>query len=211
MLNVPYVKSSENACALACYTMTSKYFFPKTTFEEIAKVSDWEPGFVAWSYKFDLWIMNKGIKIEKYDLIDLEKWTKEGTEALRKSVSVKEFEFYKNNTKDLESLTEDIKKMMHHKNFIYHQEKPTFQQLEEALKREAVCEVVLDSHSLDNIEGFALHRVVVLEIKNGTVTFHDPRPVPRPFRKETIEHFRKAWLTAVNEPELCIYTRNNQV
>ena len=49
------------------------------------------------------------------------------------------------------------------------------------------------------------HRVVVLGFRDGEVIFHDPWTEPRPNRAVRAEHFQRAWLEAVAEPELCIY------
>lgn len=209
MLEIPYIKApDESACALACYTMVAKYFFPETTFEEIAKVSNWEKGYVVWAFRFWEWIMNKGIRIEDYDLMSLQAWAEEGIEGLRKSVPEKEFNFYKEHSKDLNAITEDIRRVMSHKNLTYHQQKPTYSDLVVAFNDGAACEVVLNSRALDNREGFALHRVVVLDITDKDITFHDPRVEPRPARQESIELFRRAWLEEVAEPELCVYKRS---
>lgn len=207
MLDVPYFGAPKNACALACYTMVAKYFFPETTFKQIAKISNWEPGFIVWAFKFWCWIMEKGIEVEDYDLIALRAWADEGIKGLRKSVSEKEFGFYKKNTKDLNELTEDIRKVMKHKNFTYYQQRPKFSDLLKAFNKGSVCEVVLDARTLDNGEGFSLHRIVILDVNEKNVTFHDPREKPQPARKETIELFRKSWLEAVSEPELCVYRK----
>jgi hypothetical protein len=208
MLKIPYFKNQGNACALACYAMVAKYFFPETTFNEIAKISDWEPGYVVWGLKFWYWLMEKGIKIENYDLIDYEAWAKEGLVGLRKSISKKEFEYYQKNSKDLAGLSKYILKVINHKNFIYHRQKPSFNDLIKAFQEGAVCEVVLNSASLDKEKGLFLHRVVIVDINGKSITFHDPREKPRPARKESLELFKKAWLEDLSEPELCIYRKN---
>ena len=207
MLNIPYISNPGKACALACYTMTAKYFFPETTFEQIAKISDWEPGYVIWPFKFWLWIMDKGIKVTDYDLIDLQKWADEGMVGLKKSISEKELDYYQKNTKNLESYSADIKKVLAHPNFIYNRKRPLFEDLENAFQKGAVCEVVLNDAILDGANGFSMHRVVVLDITKDNVIFHDPRKkVPHPARKESKGLFEKSWLS-LTEPELCIYTK----
>lgn len=207
MLQIPYVGSPKNACALACYTMTAKYFFPETTFDQVAQIVDWQPGKVAWAYRFWWWLLEQGIKVTDYDLINLESWASQGVAGLKASVSAKEFEYYQKHSGDLTALTADIQKVASHPNFSYHRQKPTLEQLRQAVDEGKVCEVVLDSHTLDRVEGFALHRVVVLSVTEDQVTFHDPRPEPRAGRTEPLEHFTKAWLTAVAEPELCVYNQ----
>jgi hypothetical protein len=205
MLKIPYVSAPKNACALACYTMIAKYYFPETTFNQIAKISDWEPGYIVWSFNFWKWIMDKRIQVTDYDLIDYEGWAKGGIEEIKKSLPEKEFNFYKDNTKGIARLTDEIKIVLQQKNFHYHKQKPTFENLREAIRKGNPCEVVLDSRTLNNKEGFSLHRVVVLDVDKEFVTFHDPSS--KPHRKETIEHFSKAWLEAVEAPELCVYSK----
>jgi len=101
MLDIEYVGNPGKACALACYTMTAKYFFPEeTSFEKIAKVSDWQPGYVVWAFKFWLWIMNKGIKITNYEVLDYEGWAKDNIQNASSYLS----EYSREYTKDPESL-----------------------------------------------------------------------------------------------------------
>lgn len=208
MMNIPYEKNRGKACALACYTMVARYYFPEVTFEQIAKISDWEPGYAIWAFKFWLWIMNKGIKIIDYDIIDYEAWVKKGIEGLKKSVSKKEFEFYLNETKNLDAYSEDIKKVFNHKNFTFYKKIPTFFDLESAFKNGSICEVTLDARTLDKKDGFSMHRVVILDITNKNIIFHDPRlNEPKPARIESKELFIKSWLKAVTGPELCIYNK----
>jgi len=206
MLNIPYVKSpDENACALASYTMVAKYFFPATTLEEVAKVSNWEPGYVVWAFKFWLWIMDKGVKVTEYDLVDYRAWADKGIKGLEESVSKKEFEFYKNHTKDLESYSQDIRRVLEHENFVHVKANPQFSDLEKAYQSGGICEIVLDSSTLEDEEDFSLHRVVILDVAEDAVVFHDPQEEPMPARQVSRALFQKSWLEEVSEPELCIY------
>ncbi len=204
MLNIPYESNPGNACALACYTMVARWYFPDITFEEMGEICDYEPGYVIWPFKFWLWIMGKGIRITDYDVIDYHAWSNLGTEGLKQSISDKEFNFIKKNTKSLDAYPEVIKQVLAHKRFSYIQKKPRLEHVEEAFANGAVCEVVLDSHTLDRMEGFALHRVVVVDVTKDEIVFHDPRKTPQPARRESKEHFVKAWVQA---PELCVYQK----
>ena len=203
MLNIPYEKNRGSTCALSCYTMTAKYFFPEVTFEQLAKISDWKKGYVIWGFKFWLWIMNRGIKITEYDLINLEKWAKSGIESLKDEMAKEEYKFIMKNTYQIDSYSKDIKKVLAHQNFIFKRKKPTWDDLQQALERGAVCEVVLDSVTLDGKNGkIGLHRVVVLDINDKEIIFHDPRTnKSMPKRKEDVKLFKKAWLDALESPE----------
>ncbi len=208
MLDIPFENNPGKACALACYTMTARHFFSDATFEKIAQISDWHPGYVVWGFKFWHWMLEKGIKITEYDLLDLSLWAKQGMEGLKGSISENEYNFITNKTKDINSYSEDIKKVLAHPNFIFKRQRPTWEDLIEAFQDGAVCEVVLDSKTLNQQKGFALHRVVVLGVDEESITFHDPsKKNPRPARKESIDLFKKAWLDSLEGPELCIYKK----
>ncbi|HVT00871.1 MAG TPA: cysteine peptidase family C39 domain-containing protein [Patescibacteria group bacterium] len=203
MLSVPYIKQpDEESCALACYAMIAKYFFLETSFEDVAKISDWEKGYIIWAFKFWLWIMDRGVRITEYDPLDYMSWASQGIEGLKKSVSEKEFEYYKAHTKNLESYATDILKVVHHPNFTMHQEKPIYEELTNAINNRKPCEVVLNAGALKNADWFSLHRVVVLDADNDSVIFNDP------FYGEQLvvekDLFIKSWLD-LSEPELTIY------
>lgn len=199
MLDIPYIKQPDpKSCALACYAMVSKYFFPSLTVEDVAKISDWQKGYVVWSFKFWLWIMSKGIRITKYDTFNYEAWVRFGIGGLKKSVSKKDFEYYLNNTKDLNSYPSNIKKVLDNQNFNLIKEKPTFDLLEKLVRNKQICEVVVDSRTLRNLDGFSLHRVVLLAVTKENVIFHDPSIGPT--IKVKSNKFRSAWLDSVSEP-----------
>ena len=207
MLDIPFVKSpSENACALASYTMVAKYFFPETSIEKISKISQWKPRYVVWAFKFWLWLMDKGIKVTEYDRIDYKAWAEEGIEGLKESTSKKEFDFYRYNTKDINSYSADIQKLLRHKNFMHKKKNPAIADLDNALNEGFPCEIVLNSQVLDNGKQFTLHRVIPLKITKNFVAFHDPDFGPA--RKVRRDLFEKSWL-GIEEPELCIYQRSS--
>jgi len=209
MLKIPFEENRGNTCALSCYAMTARYFFPEITFEEVAKISSWHRGYVIWGFRFWLWIMDKGIKITDYDLIDLEGWAERGAESLKKEMAKEEYDFIIKNTYQIDSYSEEIKKVLAHPNFTFKRQRPTWNDLQQAFNRGAVCEVVLDSVALDGKKGkIELHRVEILDITKKDVVFHDPRTSkPMPRRKESIKLFKKAWLDSLDGPELCVYEK----
>lgn len=85
---------------------------------------------------------------------------------------------------------------------------PTFFDLENAFKKGSVCEVTLDARTLDGKDGFSMHRVVILDIINNSIIFHDPRLNElKPARVENKKLFIKSWLNTAACPKLCIYSK----
>jgi hypothetical protein len=207
MLNIPYVSQPDpKSCALASNSMVAKYFFPEIDTEEIANISNWKPGYALWSFRFWQWILEKEIKITNFDSIDYEGWAERGNSALKESVPDNEYDYYVKNTFNLDAYQEDIKKVINNPNFSYFRRKPTMEDLEEALKRGAVCEVVLNSPTLSGEKRISLHRVVVLEVSDESVVFHDPGSRGASYKAER-KLFEDAWLGELSAPELCVYKK----
>ncbi|MBI4043527.1 MAG: hypothetical protein HY393_01815 [Candidatus Diapherotrites archaeon] len=190
--------------------MVAKYFFPDVHKKEIAQIAEAEPKYVVWPFPFWKWILDKGVKINEFSSIDYTAWAVQGVAGLRKSVSEKEFKYYAENTKNLSAYAECIREVFSHPNFHFHWQRPTFTDLQKAFERGAVCEVLVDSHTLDEVKGFELHRLVVLDVQMDNVVVHDPRvrPMERHIKRNVPKAlFIKAWLEAVSNPELCTYEK----
>ncbi len=207
MKKVPYHGNSGNACALACYTMCAQYLLPdeNITFEQLGKIGGWRKGFVIWAYPIWQWMMDRGVCITDYDVSDKDAWIKEGIAGLKKSVSAKEFEFYKDNTYDLEQVTEELREVDKHPNFTYKQCKVTWDMIVEEVKKPGICDLTLDGRKLHRAEGFTVHRVVLIDITSDEVIFHDPvKNNDGAYRREPVAHFRAA-VDSLSGPELCRY------
>src|ERR1035437_306613 len=133
MRQVPYHDNPGNACALACYTMVAQYLLPNEniTFEQLAAVADWKPGYVVWGFPVWKWLMDHGVSITDMDVIDYDRWAKEGTAGLKKSVPKKEFDYYQQFTYDLDWEARQASFTMGHKNFTYVHRSPTWAEVEE--------------------------------------------------------------------------------
>ena len=49
MLQIPYEANPNKACALSCATMVARYYFPEMTWDDVAKIVEWQPGYVIWT------------------------------------------------------------------------------------------------------------------------------------------------------------------
>ncbi|HVX48070.1 MAG TPA: hypothetical protein VHA05_01805 [Candidatus Saccharimonadales bacterium] len=207
MKQVPYHGNPGNACALACYTMAAQYLLPEKhfTFERLAEKADWHKGYVVWGFRLWKWLMDHGVHIVDYDTIDYQAWADNGAEGLRASVPPKEFEFYQKNTFDLEEESKRVSLMLDHPNFSYKKQKPTWGDVVREHNLPGIVDVTVNKRHLDREEGFVGHRVILLDITDNEVVFHDPnRDGSGKERREPLEHFRTVF-EAQSEPELARY------
>ena len=205
---VPYHDNPGNACALACYTMIAQYLLPDAgiTFEQLGKVAGWRKGYVVWEFPVWKWLMDRGVHITDYDVIDYDAWVKQGVEGLRKSVPEEEFKWYEANTYDLNEVTGHIKEAFDQPNLTFIHKKATWKNVLDEYNKPGICDMVLNSRALNNKEGFAAHRVVLIEITDKEVVFHDPNFAGSgAYRRESIEHFRNAF-EAIESPALARYS-----
>ncbi len=209
MKSVPYHKNTGGmACALACYTMCAQYLFPDKdiTFQQLGRISNWREGYVVWGFPVWEWLMEKGVRITDIDVIDYEAWSSKGVEGLRQSVPEKEFEFYKEGTYDLEAVTREVQLVWNHRNFTYMHKKPTWNDVIGEFNKPGICDITLDSCRLNKRPGFSMHRVVLIDITDSEVVFHDPNEDGSgSYRREPLDFF-KSCFESLDTPELARYS-----
>lgn len=207
MREVPYHGNPGNACALACYTMAAQYLLPNEniTFEQLGKIADWRPGYVVWAFPVWKWLMDRGLKITDYDVIDYDAWVKDGISGLKSTVSEKEFQFYEENTYDLEQTGKQAKAAFDHPNFTYFQKNLTWHDVLDNFNKPGICDISIDGRLLNDKPGFSLHRVLLVDITDEAVTFHDPNFENNgDYRKLPIQTFRSNF-ESLDSPELARY------
>lgn len=191
--------------------MVAQYLLPdkNITFEQLAKLADWKKGYAVWGFPARKWLMDQGVHMTDYDVIDYAAWAKDGVEGLRKSVSGKEFNYYEKATYDLGLESKRVNLMYNHPNFTYIRRKPTWSDVVSEFRKPGACDLTLDSRVLnrENGSGLKLHRVVILDITSDEVVFNDPNSAGDGVgRREPLKHFRSAFEKA---PELARYYLEN--
>jgi hypothetical protein len=208
MQHIPYHPNPGNACALACYTMVGQYLLPdeQITFDQLSATANRREGYVVWEFPIWKWLMDRGVHITDYDVIDYHAWAKDGVSGLQNSVPADEFAWYKTNTYDLNEVTEHIQTAFDHPNFSFHHRKPTWDDVLAEYNKPGICDIVLNSKALNHEDGFAAHRVVLIEVTDSEVVFHDPNSKgDGAYRREPVAHFRKAFET-IASPALARYS-----
>lgn len=208
LTDVPYEANPGNACALACYTMVARYLLPdeNITFEKLGKIADYRPGYVVWGFAVWQFLMDRGVHISDIDLIDYDAWSREGTNGLARSVPAKEFNYYQEYTYDLEVESKNIQLVFHHQNFEYLRKQAIWSDVETEFRKPGICDLTLNSRVLKRRDGLAVHRVVLIDISNEYVVFHDPDGgCEGAYRREPLNHFRRSF-EALESAEIARYS-----
>ncbi|HYH75225.1 MAG TPA: hypothetical protein VD735_04675, partial [Candidatus Saccharimonadales bacterium] len=163
-------------------------------------------GYVVWEFPIWKWLMGRGLQITDYDVIDYDAWIADGVPGLQRTLPANEFEWYQKNTYDLNEVTPHIRAVFDHPNFTYHKRKPTWDDVIAEYNNPGLCDIVLNSKALNREEGFAAHRVVLIEITDVEVVFHDPNAKgDGDYRHEPLAHFRAAFEN-MDSPALARYS-----
>ena len=207
-VDVPYHGNPGNACALACYTMVAQHLLPNEgiTYEALAEVAGWKPGYVVWPAPVWAWLLERGVSIIDYDVIDYEAWATEGLDGLRRSVPPEEYSYYEQHTYDLAGEGERMRAVLDNERLTYVRRKLTWDDVTREHELPGIVDVVVNSSVLNGEQGVALHRVVLLGITSTEVTFHDPNADwSGASRTEPLSLFRDAF-EALDGPELARYS-----
>ena len=176
--------------------MVAQYLLPdlNITFEQLGKIGNWRKGYVIWEFPLWNWLLGKGVYITDYEPADDEAWANDGIEGLKKSIPAEEFTWYEKNTYDLGEVTEHLRQTLQHPNFTYLHRQPTWEDVVAEHARPGICDIVLNSKTLNHEDGVAAHRVVLLDITDTEVVFHDPNfDGSGIHRREPLHHFKKTF------------------
>ena len=176
MKQVPYEGNRGNSCALSCYTMVARYLLPELdiTFEQLAEIADYREGYVVWGFRVWKWMMDRGTHITNYDVIDYDGWVKRGIGGLRESVGEANFRYYTEHTYDLEKVGEEAGSAFGHENFTYVRKEIGWEDVMREFGKSGICDLAIDMSSFRGKEELTLHRVVLIDITEREVVFHDP-------------------------------------
>jgi len=205
---VPYHGNPGNACALACYTMVAQYLYPEDdiSFERIGKLSGWRPGYVVWGSPFWKWLMDKGAYVTDYDVIDYGAWITQGAEGLKQSLAPEEFKWIAENTYSLEDVQKQLSLSFDHPHFKYVKRRVTWDDVVDEFQKPGICDLTLNLQALNHQSGFVSHRVVLIDVSDSEVVFHDPNfDNSGAYRHEPLAHFKEVF-ESIEGPELCRYS-----
>lgn len=206
MKQVPYEMNRGSSCALCCYVMAARFLLPDQdiSFEQMARVADYHKGYVVWGGAVWLWMMERGIHICDFDVIDYDAVTRNGVDGLRESTTAQDFEFYYKNTYDLAKSMREMTEVYRHPFFQYRHGRVGWDDVEREFRKPGICDVTLDMGLVDAGRS-GLHRVILLDIADDNVAFHDPNRTGDGAERHVEKKVFRQAMESLGDAELCRY------
>jgi len=188
--------------------MAAMYLWPEKnlTYDEVAKYANWHKGFVVWGFPVWRWMMDQGAYITDYDVINYEAWTLQGVKGYQKTAAPEHADWVINHTFDMDEESKNIKLAFSHPNFTYVHKKVTWNDVIIEHSKPGICDITMNPEVFDKSRS-GLHRVLLLDITNEEVVFHDPRAkgLDGACARLDIATFRRASVEA-GDQEICRYS-----
>jgi len=106
---VPYHESSNAACAQHVTQWQLSIFYQTTYYiEQFGKIADWKEGYLVWGFSVWKWMMIKEFTSLTMIRAIFMAMDNEGVDGLSKTISPKEFKYYKDNTYNLKKVTKQL-------------------------------------------------------------------------------------------------------
>lgn len=173
--------------------MILKYFLPDRDFswEELEKMSAKVPGKATWPAQMLLNLETMNFDVTIIESFDAKKFIKEGAEYLREEFGADVAEWQVSHS-DIPQEQHLYQKMLD-SGVHYEFRPPTLADIKHYLTEGYLVKVSLNSKHLNHKPGYVGHSVVVYDIDDEHIVFHDPGLPAQEARVETLEHFESAW------------------
>jgi hypothetical protein len=188
--------------------MAARYLFPdkKITFDQLAEIADYHVGYVVWGFPVWQWLIEQGAEITDYDIVDYGAWAKDGIDGYRKSVSEEHFNYVTGQTFDIKKDTKNLQKLYGNPVFHFVKKVVDWEDVLENFRKPGICDLTLAMGVIDGKNELLLHRVVLLDITDTEVIYHDPNNAGNGANRHTpIDIFKKAFLAIPDGSEICHY------
>jgi hypothetical protein len=172
--------------------MILKYYLPQEnySFSQLDRLSDKVPGKWTWATRALINLYSIGFDIIDIELFDWDKFSHRGLAYLE--------EIFGHEVAQKQAQMSDLVKEMHDAaEFVrlipYQQRIPEFADINQLLKQGYLIGCNVNSHALNQIEGYEGHVVLIYKIDQDYIYLHDPGLPPIPNRKVRLNIFQSAW------------------
>lgn len=195
MLKIPFFPNDKTDlhCMQACMQMILEYHYPNKKFsiKELSKMLKiGNKKMFGFPEMAVVVLSDLGINAKYYTSSDDKKWYNKGKQYLLE-------EHPKEVAEDIWKMTNFkvqkpfFKKALKEKRYIH--KKLSFKDLEDFFKKGYLISPTININVLENKKGYSGHAILITDIGNRLITFHDPGLPPRPNNKIKKSDFIKAW------------------
>ncbi|PJE64268.1 MAG: hypothetical protein COU90_03565 [Candidatus Ryanbacteria bacterium CG10_big_fil_rev_8_21_14_0_10_43_42] len=192
--DIPFFESTDNLhCFQACLKMVLAYWTPNKeyTFKKLDEISSHTEGKWTWQGSSLLYLAKNKFDIINIENLDYSLFARDGKEYLKTIWSddiYKTQDIYSNLNKEQEI----AKQLIKNKNIKLQNKEIQFSDILYLFDDGYIILVSVNPCTLRGEEGYSSHMVVITDIQENTVTFHDPGPPGEPHKSISRDIFKSA-------------------
>jgi hypothetical protein len=195
MKKIPFYSNlkDNNHCLQACLKMVFKYYFPKEnySYSKLDKITKHKKGMWTWQGASLLALADRGFDVVNIENLDYKKFSKKGENYLKEIWNEEVFETQKKFS-DLKQEQNIAGKMMENKKIKLLNRDLKFSDVESYFNEDYLVLVSVNPCVFENKKCYWSHIVLIIDIDEKWVTFHDAGLPPIKDRKISRRKFEKA-------------------
>ena len=178
-------------CVETSLKMILGYFEPEKEYsiEVLEKITGKQPEKGSWSFQWSIWFVDHGYTVKHYTTFDFEAFITEGISYIRRAYGDETADWQAQNS-DVELARSQTKEYLEKVEVV--PKKPTINDIRKEHGVNSLVKPMVNSHVLNNKEGYEGHSVVVLGVDDRNIWFHDPGLPAQENRKLSHQLFQEA-------------------
>ena len=196
MKTVPFYSFDEDDthCFQSAFKMVLKYFLPKRHFswKELEEMSAKIEGKSTWPQQMLIHMQHMGFEVISVGAFDGKAFIKEGNAYLRRAFGGETAEWQIQNS-DIAQEQRLYRKYFKLPGIKDEVRIPTIAEMKTLLELGYLIISVVNSRKLKGKDGYIGHSIVIFDITDTNLHFHDPGPPPVENRQVTYNDFEAAW------------------
>lgn len=178
-------------CVETSLKMILKYFEPDKDYsvEKLEKITGKQPEKGSWSFQWSIWFTDHGYTVKHYTTFDFKAFMDEGIDYIRHEYGHEVADWQEQNS-DVEFARSQTKEYLEKVEVVA--KKPTIDEIRQEHGARSLVKPMVNSRVLNNKEGYEGHSVVVIDVDDENIWFHDPGLPAYENRKVSCQLFQEA-------------------
>ncbi len=209
-LKIPFFANlkDDNHCLQACFKMILKHYFPEKnySFKKLDKLSKHVNGKLTWQGAFLISLYKMGFEVINIENLDYKKFAKNGNRYLKTIWSEEVFNT-QNKFSDLKKEQKNAQKITQENGIKLINKEVSIKDVEKYFNDGFIVVVSINPCVLVNKKCYWSHVVLITDINDKIITFHDPGLPPVENKKVSKRLFEKAMIKPWKEDTNLIAVR----